>query len=232
MLSVQVVKERGEFKVEAGFTCAASGVTALFGPSGSGKTSVVEMVAGLLRPDQGRISLGERVFFDSAQGRDLPPEKRRLGYIFQEARLFPHLSVAANLRYGQRLTPRTERWADFDQVVGLLGVGHLLERRPGRLSGGEKQRVALGRALLSSPRLLLMDEPLASVDAARKSEVLPFIAAVAREYALPILYISHAPEEILQLAGTVVPMSHGRSGPALDRQAWALEMGLPGPPGY
>jgi molybdate transport system ATP-binding protein len=210
MLSLQVSKRQGDFLVEASFGVEGAKVTALFGPSGAGKTSLVNMAAGLLTPDQGQISLDGAVLFDSRMKINLPPERRRLGYVFQDALLFPHLSVRSNLLYGQRLTPRQQRWVEMSQVVELLGLGRLLDRRPSRLSGGEKHRVAIGRALLTSPRLLLLDEPLASVDQERKSEVLPFIAAVTKEYGLPVLYVSHAPEEIVYLADTVVIMKQGR----------------------
>jgi molybdate transport system ATP-binding protein len=210
MLTMEVGKRLGDFRVEAIFNVEAAKVTALFGPSGAGKTSMVNMAAGLLPPDQGMISLEGVVLFDSQKRINLPPEKRRLGYVFQDALLFPHLSVRSNLLYGQRLTPRQQRWIEMSQVTELLGIGHLLDRRPARLSGGEKHRVAIGRALLTSPRLLLLDEPLASVDQERKAEVLPFIAAVTKEYGLPVLYVSHDPEEISHLADTVIIVERGR----------------------
>lgn len=211
MLEIEVKRRQGDFQIDAAFATPDLGVTALFGRSGSGKTSVVNMVAGLARPDAGRIEVGGRVLFDSGKGLDLPPERRRVGYVFQDARLFPHLSVRANLDYGLRRAPRGERRVDFDEVVALLGIEHLLERRPARLSGGEKQRVAIGRALLSSPRLLLMDEPLASLDAGRRNEVLPFIAGLPRRFDIPILYVSHAMDEILRLADNLVIMDDGRA---------------------
>ena len=197
--------------MDAAFRSEAAGVTALFGRSGAGKTSLINMVAGLARPDEGHIITGGRCLFDSNAAIDLPPEKRRIGYIFQEGRLFPHLSVRSNLTYGMRLTPKHERYVQFDQVVELLGMGHLVDRRPSKLSGGEKQRVAIGRALLTSPSLLLMDEPLASLDFARKAEVLPFIARLSSEFAIPILYVSHSLEEILNLADTMVVLDGGRT---------------------
>ncbi len=212
MLAVNLVKRLGPLMVEASFSCRSPGVTALSGPSGAGKTSVVNMLAGLLTPDEGSIVLEGRTLFDSRSGVNLPPERRRVGYVFQEGRLFPHLSVRGNLRYGLRLTPRPERWADFDQVVDLLGLGGLLERWPGRLSGGEKQRVAIGRALLASPRLLLMDEPLASLDARRKDEVLGYLARLAGALSIPTVYVSHQPEEILRLADCVALMENGLLG--------------------
>ena len=168
------------------------------------------MVAGLTRPATGRIAADGRVLFDSQAGVDLPPERRRVGCVFQAARLFPHLSVRSNLEFGRRRTAAAVRAIRFDDVVEVLGVGHLLDRRPARLSGGERQRVAIGRALLSSPQLLLMDEPLAALDAPRKDEVLPFIARLARRFRLPILYVSHAMDEVLRLADTLVLMDQGR----------------------
>lgn len=213
-----MVKRLGGFRVEAEFSVEAARVLALFGPSGAGKTTLVNMVAGLLSPDQGRISLGQATLFDASRGIDLPPEKRRVGCVFQDARLFPHMSVRDNLVYGQRFTPRRERWADFGQIVEMLGVGHLLDKRPARLSGGEKQRVALGRALLASPRLLLLDEPMASMDQERKQEVLPFIASATRRFELPVLYVSHAADEIIRLADSVVLLERGRVAGVMDGQ--------------
>lgn len=215
MLDVRVRRRQGAVQIEAAFSSPAAGVTALFGPSGSGKTSVVQMVAGLTRPDAGRILLdGVPLFDDGAEGGrrvDLPMDKRRIGYVFQDGRLFPHMTVRANLTYGQRLVPPGERRIGFDAVVDLLGIAPLLDRRPARLSGGEKQRVAVGRALLTSPRLLLMDEPLAALDANRKQDVLPFIARLPREFAIPILYVTHSMDEILRLADLLVLMDKGRS---------------------
>jgi len=209
-LEIRIVRQQGSFRIEAEFRGAPSGVTALFGPSGAGKTSIVHMVAGLQRPDAGYIAIDGFCLFDSSRGIDLPPEERRIGYVFQDGRLLPHLSVRSNLTYGMHRTPTKRRFVEFDPVVELLGIGHLLDRRPGRLSGGEKQRVAIGRALLTSPALLLMDEPLASLDAARKAEVLPFIMRLAREYAIPILYVSHAMDEILNMAVHMVLIQNGR----------------------
>lgn len=209
MLDVRVKRTQGAFTVNAAFSVADRGVTALFGPSGAGKTSIVNMVAGLVRPDAGRISLNGHCLFDSAHGVNVPPEKRRVGYVFQDGRLFPHLAVRGNLTYGMRLQPKSERYMEFDQVVELLGLESLLDRRPAKLSGGEKQRVAIGRALLCSPALLLMDEPLASLDGARKAEVLPFIRRLCREFSTPILYVSHMPDEISRLADHLVLMQDG-----------------------
>ncbi len=210
MLEVDVEKRLGDFSLQAGFTCETAGITAIFGRSGAGKTSLVNALAGLVRPDRGRIVLRGQTLFDSAKGIDLPPEKRRLGYVFQEGRLFPHLSVRGNLTYGYRRAPAAERAIGLDQVVALLGLEGLLERRPGALSGGEKQRVALGRALLANPRLLLMDEPLAALDQPRKEEILPFIEQLKVQLDLPVVYVSHAMGEIVRLADTLVLMSAGR----------------------
>lgn len=211
MLEIAVTKRLGSFQVETSFHSEEAGVTALFGRSGAGKTTVINMVAGLLRPDSGRIRVNGRVLFDSEKGMDVPPEKRRFGYIFQEGRLFPHLSVKSNLTYGMKLAPSDRRYLSFDQVVELLGIEHLLTRRPGSLSGGEKQRVAIGRALLTSPCLMLMDEPLASLDAARRNEVLPFIAKLSRELSIPILYVSHSVDEVRTLADRIVLIDGGKT---------------------
>lgn len=210
MLNVNVKKRLGSFTVDVAFATGAAGVTALFGRSGAGKTSIINMVAGLIAPDDGLIAVNGSKLFDSVHSVDIPPERRRCGYIFQDGRLFPHLTVQGNLMYGMKLVPRTERRVSYDQVVGLLGIGHLLDRRPAKLSGGEKQRVAIGRALLTSPRLLLMDEPLASLDMARKEEVLPFIARLPRELFIPILYVSHSLDEVLNLADEVVLIDAGK----------------------
>jgi molybdate transport system ATP-binding protein len=210
MLEVDVSHRLGEFTLDARFTCRAAGITALLGRSGAGKSSLVNMLAGLLRPERGRIVLRGQTLFDSQRGIDLAPERRRLGYVFQEARLFPHLSVRHNLLYGFRRAPASERPLGLDRVVGLLGLEALLERRPGALSGGEKLRVALGRALLANPRLLLMDEPLAALDQPRKDEILPVIERLKSELDLPVVYVSHAMQEIVRLADTLVLMSNGR----------------------
>ncbi len=210
MFDVRVEKRQGDFFVDTAFRSEEVGITALFGRSGAGKTSFVNMIAGLVRPDKGHILVNGQRLFDSARGIDVRPERRRIGYIFQDGRLFPHLSVRSNLTYGMRLTPPSERYLKFDQVVELLGIGQLLSRRPAKLSGGEKQRIAIGRALLASPSLLLMDEPLASLDRARKSEVLPFIARMSKELSIPIFYVSHSLNEILNLADSILVMESGR----------------------
>ncbi|HEY4997772.1 MAG TPA: molybdenum ABC transporter ATP-binding protein, partial [Usitatibacter sp.] len=183
---------------------------ALFGRSGSGKTTLVESLAGLVRPASGRIVVDGRVLFDSRRGVDLAPEARRVGYVFQDALLFPHLSVRHNLAFGERLVPPGERFVDRDRVVALLGLAPLLERRPETLSGGEKRRVAIGRALLASPRVLLMDEPLASLDAARKAQILQYVELLRDELKLPIVYVSHEIEEVTRLADQLVVVAEGR----------------------
>jgi len=210
MLEMQVRKTLGGLAIEADFACDAAGIVAFFGRSGAGKTSLVNMLAGLLRPESGRIAVNGAVLFDSARGIDVPPERRRLGYVFQEGRLFPHLSVRGNLNYGLRRVAPAERRIDLAHIVGLLGLERLLARRPGDLSGGEKQRVALGRALLANPRLLLLDEPLAALDQARKEEILPFIERLRDEAAIPIVYVSHSMAEIVRLADSMVLISDGR----------------------
>jgi molybdate transport system ATP-binding protein len=218
VLEVSVTGEAGEFRLDAGFE-AGSGITALFGHSGAGKTTILKMIAGMTRPKTGRIVADGHVLFDSAARIDLPPQRRQVGFVFQEARLFPHLTVRQNLLYGRWFTPRGERAGSLAQVLELLGIEALLERRPGALSGGERQRVAIGRALLADPRLLLMDEPLASLDAERKAEVLPFIERLRDEMRIPIIYVSHAVDEIARLATTVVVVSDGRvaaAGPVGD----------------
>ena len=187
-----------------------AGVSVLFGPSGSGKTTVINAVAGLIRPDQGRIVVDGWVLTDTASRRHIAPHRRRIGYIFQDARLFPHLSVRQNLAYGRWFAPRDAQATSMDRTVEMLGIGHLLSRRPATLSGGEKQRVAIGRALLSGPRLILADEPLAALDEARKAEILPYFERLRDEVAVPILYVSHASAEVARLATTVVALRAGR----------------------
>ena len=182
-------------------------LTALVGPSGVGKTTVLNCIAGLLRPDRGRIAVDGSVLFDSVAGTDLPPERRRAGYVFQDARLFPHLKVEANLRYGERLAPAARRWIGFDEVVGFLGIGHVLTRWPATLSGGETRRVAIGRALLSGPRFLLLDEPFASLDPARGETLMELVERIRDELEVPILLVSHDRHEVERLAGQVVTMA-------------------------
>jgi len=209
MLEVDVGLRRGAFALDCAFSSDAP-IVALFGRSGAGKTTVVQAIAGIARPERGRIVVAERTLFDAAAGIDVPPEARRVGYVFQDALLFPHLDVRANLHYGERLTPASERFVDPARVIALLGLANLLGRRPASLSGGERQRVAIGRALLASPRLLLLDEPLASLDGARKAEILAYIEILRDELRLPMVYVSHAVEEVTRLADHVVAIADGR----------------------
>jgi len=220
-LVIDTVTRLGGFEHRASLDLPLAGLTALFGPSGAGKSTLVNLVAGLLRPDAGRIVVGETVFFDSARGIDRPVHRRELGVVFQDARLFPHLSVRGNLLYGWRRARERTRLpiATLEQVAPLLGLEGLLDRRPHTLSGGERQRVALGRALLAQPSLLVMDEPLASLDAARKGELLPYIERLRDEFDLPMLYVSHSIDEVLRLATSLVLLEEGRvgaSGPLVE----------------
>lgn len=208
MIDVEIHQRLGDFQLDVDFS-GGDGVTALFGPSGSGKSSVIKIIAGLTRLRSGRILVDGAVLADG-QGRHVPPYRRRIGVVFQEARLFPHLSVRHNLHYGRLFTPRDQRCIAEGPVIETLGIGHLLDRHPSTLSGGEQQRVALGRALLASPRLLLMDEPLASLDAPRRLEILPLIEALRDEFGIPIVYVSHAVEEVARLAGKVVVLEAGK----------------------
>ena len=209
MLDVKVEKQLGEFSANVSFT-SESGATALFGPSGAGKTSVINMIAGLLKPDRGRIVLHGDVLFDDSAGIDVPTSRRRIGYVFQEGRLFPHLSVTRNLDYGRWMGRLAVDPAAFNRVVDMLNIGHVLDRRPGKLSGGERQRVAVGRALLMRPRLLLLDEPLASLDAARKRDILPYLERLRDEAQVPIIYVSHDAAEVKRIASRVVRLDAGR----------------------
>jgi molybdate transport system ATP-binding protein len=211
MLAVAVAKRRSAFVLDVAFEAPTPGVVALFGRSGCGKTTVVEIIAGLLEPDSGRVQLGDLVLVDTSAGYSLAAERRHIGYVFQDARLFPHLSVRSNLRYGEKRAPREPRGIGFDEVTSLLGLAPFLARRPYTLSAGERQRVALGRALLSQPRLLLLDEPLASLDAARRAEVLPYLEALRDKLSIPMVYVSHQFEEVLRLANHVVLMESGRA---------------------
>ena len=220
-LEVAVTHAFGDFRLDVAFE-APAGVTALFGRSGAGKTTVVNAIAGLLRPDWARIVVDGTVLTDSEAGIRLPIHRRRVGYVFQDARLFPHLTVAQNLAFGRWFAPRGAAKASEAHVVELLGIGALMQRMPRDLSGGERQRVAIGRALLSAPRLLLMDEPLASLDDARKDEIIPYLERLRDETEVPILYVSHAVAEIARLATTVVAIGGGRvlaAGPAGDMLA-------------
>ncbi|KTE00355.1 molybdenum ABC transporter ATP-binding protein [Sphingopyxis sp. H038] len=200
-IDIDVARRLGDRSIAARFT-AGPGLTALFGPSGAGKTSILNMVAGLLRPDRGHIRIGDRTLFDGAI--DLPPEARRVGYVFQDGRLFPHRRVRANLTYGHDIVPAAHRWMTLDEAVQFLGIAHLLDRWPHSLSGGEAQRVAIGRALLAGPEILLMDEPLSSLDTARRNDIMMVIERIRDELKLPILYVSHDRAEVDRLATSVV----------------------------
>lgn len=218
MLQVALEHTQGGFHLDATFGMDG-GVTALFGRSGSGKTTLVNAIAGLLRLQRGRIIFDGEVLFDAELGIHRPPQARRFGYVFQEGRLFPHLTVKHNLLFSNMFLLNKASTADFDRVTGLLGLESLLARRPGALSGGEKQRVAIGRALLARPRLLLLDEPLAALDIQRKSEILRYLELLRDEFAVPMLYVSHAIEEVVRLAGNVVLLADGKveaSGPTAE----------------
>ena len=209
LLAVDVEKGLGAFKLAARFEAPGS-ITALFGPSGSGKTTLVNIIAGLIKPDRGAIALDDTVLFDAAAGINLPPHRRHIGYVFQEGRLFPHLNVRQNIDYGRRMSGQPRLEDEFSRVVALLDIGHLLDRRPRLLSGGERQRVAIGRALLMRPRLLLLDEPLASLDAAHKREILPYLIRLRDEASVPMVYVSHTAAEVRRIATHVVLLDAGR----------------------
>jgi molybdate transport system ATP-binding protein len=208
MLILDVQKRLGDFVLRAKFE-TASAVTALFGPSGSGKTTIVDIIAGLAAPDQGRLLYRGRLLFDSEGGVNLPAHRRGFGYVFQDGRLFPHLTVERNLDYGRRMRRLKREGAEMRRVVKMLDIGHLLERRPGKLSGGERQRVAIGRALLMRPQLLLLDEPLASLDAARKAEIMPYLERL-RDEGVPMIYVSHQAADIRRIAAAVVRVEAGQ----------------------
>ncbi len=209
MIEIDVAHRIGAFNLEARIA-ALGPVLALCGPSGAGKTSLLMIIAGLIRPRFGRIVIGGAVFLDTDKGVDLAPRDRRVGFVFQEPRLFPHLSVEQNLRYGQRFTPASRRLVDFGAATALLGLESLLARRPDRLSGGEKQRVAIGRALLSSPRALLMDEPLSALDDARRRDILAYVEKMRDAFSIPIIFVSHRISEVERLANDVAELDRGR----------------------
>lgn len=206
MLSLNIMQQQGDHVLEVDLQIPAKGITAIFGVSGAGKTSLINAISGLTQPQRGRIQLHDRLLFDAEQKIALPPEKRRIGYVFQDARLFPHYRVRGNLQYG--MAPKMK--AQFDSLVSLLGLEALLPRFPLSLSGGEKQRVAIGRALLTAPDMLLLDEPLASLDLPRKRELMPYLQKLAKQVDIPMLYVSHSLEEILQLADNVLVLDAGR----------------------
>jgi molybdate transport system ATP-binding protein len=218
MLDLAIRHRQGDFTLEADLRLG-DGLTALFGASGSGKTTLINIVAGLIRPEAGHVRFDGEIWSESSTF--VPPHRRRIGYVFQEGRLFPHLTVQQNLRYGERFLPRTERREDLDRITTLLGITDLLARRPAHLSGGEKQRVALGRALMASPKLLLMDEPLSALDNKLKAQILPYIERIRDEFGVPILYVSHSVEEVARLATAVVTFDTGRAS-AVGRPDEAL----------
>jgi molybdate transport system ATP-binding protein len=209
MLRVDVSKQLGEFSLQASFASAGR-VTGLFGASGAGKTSLINIIAGLLKPDRGTIAIDGETLDDTEANVHVPAHRRRIGYVFQDARLFPHLDVRQNLDYGRRMNRLTDDPAQRKRVTDLLDIGGLLDRRPGQLSGGERQRVALGRALLARPRLLLLDEPLGSLDEERKVEILPYLVRLRDEAGIPMVYVSHDAAEMRQLATQVVMLKRGR----------------------
>jgi molybdate transport system ATP-binding protein len=208
-LAVDIKHRLGDFRLDVAFQ-TEGGLVALFGRSGAGKSSVINIIAGLIRPDQGRVTVDGAVLVDTASSAFIPRHRRRIGYVFQEGRLFPHLTVRQNLLYGHWFAPPGDRHDDLDRVIDLLGIGSLLDRRPNRLSGGEKQRVAIGRALLAKPRLLLMDEPLASLDEGRKAEILPYIERLRDQSRIPMVYVSHSVAEVARVASSMVLLSDGK----------------------
>jgi molybdate transport system ATP-binding protein len=209
-IDVFVKHDFGGFALDVRFAITRPGVTALFGPSGAGKTSIINAIAGTFRPQQGRISIDGRKVFDSDLGLSLSPRARRTGYVFQDARLFPHMSVKDNLLFGWRRTERKASPGEIAAIISMLGLENLQQRRPKALSGGEKSRVALGRALLSSPDILLLDEPLAALDAARRDEILPYLERLRDEARLPMLFVSHAQDEVARLAHEIVVLQAGK----------------------
>jgi molybdate transport system ATP-binding protein len=232
MLQVRVVKRFPEFLLAADFVAPTPGVIALFGRSGSGKTTLINVISGLLAAQAAEVRLDEEVLTDTRAGILVPPERRRIGYVFQEARLFPHLTVAGNLQYGARRARAASAAIGYEEVVALLGLGALLQRRPHQLSGGERQRVSIGRALLSQPRLLLLDEPFASLDAARREELLPYLVALRDRLWIPMVYVSHQFDEVLRLATHVVLLEAGQvlaHGPVNEMSLNGLLQSIVGP---
>ena len=208
MLQVSIQKQLEAFALQVSFVLASRGITVLWGASGSGKTTLLQCLAGLLRADAGRIACREAVWFDAEQGVCLAPERRRIGYVFQDVRLFPHLSVRSNMLFGRRF--RGPSGVSFEDVVALLGLGRLLHRTPSDLSGGEKQRVAVGRALLACPELLLMDEPLTGLDRGKREEIMAYIKAIPERFDVPILYVTHSDAELRFLADRVLNLEDGK----------------------
>jgi molybdate transport system ATP-binding protein len=206
MIKVDLKKQLGEFSLDVQFTSNSRGITVLAGPSGSGKSSVVNLISGLLKPDQGYIAVNDQVLYSSSKHIDLPVQKRRCGCVFQNGRLFPHMNVRKNLLYGATKSSRM----DLKEISDLLGISHLLDRMPGKLSGGEKQRVAIGRALLMDPSLLLMDEPLAALDSEKKEELIPYIANLPEKFGIPVIYVTHSRREILRLSDYLIRLRNGK----------------------
>jgi molybdate transport system ATP-binding protein len=217
----------GEFRLDAGFEAPGRGVSALFGPSGSGKTTLLRCIAGLERAPDGYLAVNGEIWQDDSRGIYLPTHRRPLGYVFQEASLFPHLDVRRNLEYGWKRIPAAQRRVGFDQAVELVGIGPLLARDPARLSGGERQRVAIARALLVSPDLLLMDEPLAALDLASKRDILPYLERLHDELSIPVLYVSHSPDEVAWLADFMVLMEGGKTVASGPLKAMLTRLDLP-----
>jgi molybdate transport system ATP-binding protein len=210
LLRIDIAKQLGGFRLETSFQTSTGGASVVFGPSGAGKSCLLALIAGLLRPDRGRIEIAGETLFDNDRAIQVPVEARRIGFVFQDPRLFPHMSVRANLEYGRRRRKEHDSSAGFDDVVELLGISGLLERRPHSLSGGEKQRIAIGRALLSNPRVLLLDEPLASLDDPRKAEILPFLERLRDGIGIPMLYVTHSMDEVARIADHLVLLESGR----------------------
>lgn len=207
-MQVSIQKQLEAFALQVSFVLASHGITVLWGASGSGKTTLLQCLTGLLRPDAGRIACREAVWFDAERGVCLAPERRRLGYVFQDVRLFPHLSVRSNILFGRRF--RGPSGVSFEDVVALLGLGRLLHRTPSDLSGGEKQRVAVGRALLACPELLLMDEPLTGLDRGKREEIMAYVKAIPERFGVPILYVTHSDAERRFLADRVLNLEDGK----------------------
>lgn len=226
MLDVQVRKRLGDFSIEIEFSTEEAGIVVLFGKSGAGKTTLTGMLAGLVTPDEGRVVCGGRVFFDSSRGINLPPEKRGLGCVFQQRRLFPHMSVKGNLLFAHRFCKRPLDPDFLSRVVELLGIGHLLSRKPNTLSGGEGQRVEIGRALLCRASLLLMDEPLSSLDDERKEDLMGYIASIPENFGVPILYVTHSTHELARLANSVLEIDAGSVGARRTKEAFLKARGL------
>ncbi|WP_045835281.1 molybdenum ABC transporter ATP-binding protein [Hyphomicrobium sp. 99] len=209
LLSVRALQKRPDFTLDVAFE-SDSALTALFGPSGSGKSTILNMIAGIQKPENGRIVVAGNVLTDTAARIFIPPHKRRVGFVFQDAQLFPHLTVLQNIKFGQWFNRREKQGLPFETIVDVLGIGALLKRRPATLSGGERHRVALARALMSSPRILLMDEPLSALDDARRGEIMGLIERIRDEFAVPIVYVTHNVDEVRRLASRVIRLRAGR----------------------